>query len=87
MVTTKRKSKTAKRTSKAPAKKAAPTKASRDELVVFAIRVTQAERDAIHKAAGPRRATQFVRALSVAASRNDIKGIQRVLKEAREARA
>ena len=88
MATTKRRSKTTKRTSKVAAKKAAPTKASRnDELVVFAIRVTQAERDAIHKAAGPRRATQFVRALSVAASRNDMKGIQRVLKEAREARA
>ena len=87
MATTKRKSKTTKRTSKVAAKTAAPTKPKREELVVFAIRVTQAERDGIHKAAGPRRATQFVRALSVAASRNDIKGIQRVLKEAREARA
>ena len=75
-------------------KQATTTKASKptrkttpkEELCVFAIRLTEAERDAIHKAAGPRRATRFVRSLAVAAARSDMKGIQRVLREAREAR-
>ncbi len=73
---------------KATRKKAA-TKATRkktEELCTFAIRLTEAERDAIHAAAGPRRATKFVRTLAVAAARNDMKGIQNVLKEARAAR-
>jgi hypothetical protein len=41
------------------------------DLVVFAIRLTKAERDSIHAAAGPGKATQFVRRLAVAASRGD----------------
>lgn len=81
---------TKKKTTKKRAAKSAPKKTGaakpKEDLVVFAIRVTQAERDAIHKAAGPRRATQFVRSLSVAAARNDMKGIQKVLADARAAR-
>ena len=76
---------TTKRTTKKRSTTASASK--RDELCTFAIRVTVEERAAIHKAAGPRRATQFVRSLAVAAARNDTKGIQRVLKEAREAQA
>ena len=78
---------------KASAKKVTPKaakpkreKAPREELCVFAIRLTRAERDAIHAAAGSRNATRFVRSLAVAASRDDMKGIQQVLKEARELR-
>ena len=41
----------------APKKKAATKKESR---VVFAFRLSPADRDAIHKAAGPRGASQFV---------------------------
>ncbi len=65
--------------------KAAKPKA--DELCTFAIRIPPAERDAIHKAAGPRRATWFVRAVASAAAKGDVKAFQQVLKEAREARA
>ena len=59
---------------KKTAKKAstkAKEKAPKEELVVFAFRLTQAERDLIHKAAGPGRASKFVRALTVAASKKD----------------
>ena len=38
---------------------------------MFAFRLTEAERDAIHKAAGPAKASKFVRSLAVAAARND----------------
>lgn len=34
-----------------------------EDLVVFAFRLTEAERDAIHAAAGPGKASQYVRAL------------------------
>jgi hypothetical protein len=44
---------------------------AQDEMVVFAIRLTKAERDAIHAAAGPGKATKFVRTLAVAAARGD----------------
>jgi hypothetical protein len=51
----------------------APTEAHEtpEDLVVFAIRLTKAERDAIHAAAGPGKATKFVRSLAVAAARGD----------------
>jgi hypothetical protein len=56
----------------APAKAdAAPQRGETEELVVFAIRLTKAERDAIHAAAGPGKATKFVRSLAVAAARGD----------------
>ena len=76
---------TAKRTKKKRSTKANTSK--RDELGTFAIRLSIEERAAFHRAAGPRRATQFVRSIAVAAARNDVKGIQRVLKEAREAQS
>ena len=83
---TKKKSST---TTKKATPKKATTKAAKvpkEDLVVFAIRLTAAERDAIHAAAGPRGATRFVRGLAVAAARDDLKGIQAVLKEARQLR-
>ena len=37
-------------------------------MVVFAFRLTKEQRDAIHKAAGPGKATQFVRDAALAAA-------------------
>src|SRR2546428_2275111 len=42
-------------------------KAPKVPLVVFAFRLTEADRDAIHKAAGPGKATKFVLAAALAA--------------------
>ena len=53
----KKKQKKSGKTTKAAAKKATT---KRDERVVFAFRLSPADRDAIHKAAGPRGASQFV---------------------------
>jgi hypothetical protein len=56
------------------------TKAPREELCVFAFRLTAEERDAIHKAAGPAKASKFVRTLAVAAARNDEATMKAILK-------
>jgi hypothetical protein len=68
---------------KAPVKKKAPTKekAPKEELVVFAFRLTSEERGLIHKAAGPAKASKFVRTLAVAASRKDVKSVQKIVEE------
>jgi hypothetical protein len=42
-----------------------------EELVVFAFRLTPSERDLIHKAAGPAKASKYVRTLAVAAANGD----------------
>ena len=68
MATTKKKT----TKTKAAAKKAARPKAAKapkEDLVVFAFRLPEAERDAIHKTAGPRNATQFVRRVARAFAR------------------
>ncbi len=67
--------------------KAAKPKAPKEDLVVFAFRLTEAERTKIHETAGPRNATQFVRRVAVAFAHEDEESFRRVLKEAREARA
>ena len=75
---------------KTTTKKATPKKASAGADRpgrVFAIRVTDKELAAIHKAAGPRNATRFVRAVAAAFAGGDEKAFRAVLKEAREARA
>ena len=76
-------------TKKAGVKKTAkaPAKSKQEDLVVFAFRLTPAERDAIHKTAGPRNATRLVRQVAVAFAREDEKGFREVLKEAKNARA
>jgi len=56
------------------------SKAPREELCVFAFRLTAEERDAIHKAAGPAKASKFVRSLAVAAARNDEAAVKAILK-------
>ena len=54
-------------------------KAPREDLCVFAFRLTEEERDAIHKAAGPAKASKFVRTLAVAAARNDEAAIKAIM--------
>jgi hypothetical protein len=55
-------------------------KTPREELCVFAFRLTTEERDAIHKAAGPAKASKFVRTLAVAAARNNEAAVKGILK-------
>ncbi len=61
----------------------APTKAKdavhKEELVVFAFRLTLEERKAIHKAAGPGKASKFVRTLTTAAARGDEAAVKEIL--------
>jgi len=54
-------------------------KSQREDLCVFAFRLTPEERDAIHKAAGPAKASKFVRALAVAAARNDAAAVKAIM--------
>jgi len=61
--------------------KTAEAKAPREELCVFAFRLTEAERDAIHKAAGPAKASKFARSLLVAAARKDETAVKAIMKE------
>ena len=42
-----------------------------EDLVVFAFRLTPKERDLIHAAAGPAKASRYVRTLAVAAANGD----------------
>ena len=79
-------SKTTKKTtkSKKPAAKKTETKVEKkpkEELCVFAFRLTAEERVAIHKAAGPGKASKFARKLLVAASQNDMTAVKAVMKE------
>ncbi len=67
---------------KAPKKEPPP----KEDLVVFAFRLTEAERNAIHKTAGPARASQFIRRVAAAFAKADEAGFRRVLEEAGEAR-
>ncbi len=81
---------------KKPVKNAAPASAKpakvprekkpKEDLVVFAFRLTEAERDLIHETAGPRNATGFVRRVAVAFAGGDEPAFRAVLKEARELR-
>ncbi|MEP7027689.1 MAG: hypothetical protein ABI960_03755 [Candidatus Eisenbacteria bacterium] len=48
-------------------------------LVVFAFRLTEAERELIHKAAGGGKASRFVRAVAVAAARGDEDAVLKLL--------
>jgi uncharacterized protein (DUF1778 family) len=67
--------KNSKKTAKAPkpkgakAPKAKKEKAPKEPLVVFAFRLSEADRDSIHKAAGPGKATKFVLAAALAAAK------------------
>ncbi len=54
-----------------PVPDASATPDDAGELVVFAFRLSRAERDLIHAAAGSAKASRFVRTLAVAAARGD----------------
>ncbi len=64
-----------KQRSEKPAGKAAKEpkkdKVPKPALVVFAFRLSAADRDLIHKAAGPGKATQFVLSAALAAANQD----------------
>ena len=68
-----------------PSKPAKKAKAPKEDLVVFAFRLTPAERDAIHKAAGPAKASRFVRALCVHAAQGDVETVTRIAEAVRDA--
>ena len=46
-------------------------KAPKEPMVVFAFRLTKAQRDLIHRAAGPAKGTKFVRTAAIAAANMD----------------
>ena len=62
-------------------------KAPKEDLCVFALRMTEAERTKLHEAAGPGGATRFARAVLIAAASEDEQAFRTAIKEAREARA
>jgi len=63
---------------KLPKEKREP-KERQEDLVVFAFRLTAEEREAIHKAAGPAKASRFVRMLAVAAARKDMGAVNELV--------
>jgi len=58
-------------------------KTAKEPQVVFAFRLTEAQRDAIHKAAGPGKATRFVRSAALAAASGDRAGFEELLTAAK----
>ena len=50
-----------------------------EDKVVFAFRLTAEERALFHQAAGPAKASRFVRALVVAASQGDAKAVGEIV--------
>lgn len=57
-----------------------------EELCVFALRMSPAERDALHEMAGPARASRFARTVLAAAAQGDESAFKAAIKEAKEAR-
>ncbi len=52
---------------------------AKEELVVFAFRLTPEERELLHKAAGPAKASRYVRTLAVAVARGDRERVEQFL--------
>jgi hypothetical protein len=69
---------------KAKEPKEPKVKEPKEDLVVFAFRLTAEERDAIHAAAGPAKASKYVRALTLAASKGDEKTVLDIVKAVKE---
>jgi hypothetical protein len=61
-----------------------PRARASEELVVFAFRLSGAEREEIHAAAGSARASRFVRAVALAAARRDVGALQAIMSEAQK---
>jgi hypothetical protein len=57
-------------------------KAPKEPQVVFAFRLTEAQRDTIHKAAGPGKASQFVLNAALALAKGDGEALQNLAAEA-----
>jgi hypothetical protein len=72
---------------KVPAKTDRKRGEPEEETVVFAFRLSPEERELIHKAAGPAKASRFVRALAVAAACHDEGAIRLLLQSAQQATA
>ena len=53
------------------------------EVVVFAFRLGSTDRDRIHEAAGPARATKFVRSAALAAATGDSKAFDALVAQAK----
>lgn len=64
---------------KAPAVAKAIPDSAEPELVVFAFRLSREERDLIHAATGPSKASKFVRSLAVAGARGDEAAVREIL--------
>src|SRR5713226_9457799 len=58
-------------------------KAPKEPQVVFAFRLSEVERDLIHRAAGPAKATQFVRTAALAAAKADNKIFETLVEQAK----
>ncbi len=56
-------------------------KAPKETQVVFAFRLTEAQRDAIHKAAGPGKASRFVLDAALALAKGDGEALQKLAAE------
>ena len=63
------------------------TATKKTDLVVFALRMTPAERTKLHRTAGPRGATRLARAVLVAAANEDESAFKAAMKAARETRS
>ena len=72
------KTKSRRKTAKVRKKKTKPKKvtAPKEPLVVFAFRLTAAERDLIHKAAGPGKATRLVKGAALAVTTGNTKAFE-----------
>lgn len=81
-----KKTKTTKKAKAEKASKPEKEKAPKEELCVFAFRLTEAERTAIHRTAGPAKASKFIRQVASAFANQDEAAFKAVLKEARELR-
>ena len=70
---------------KSKSKAATPKKARppKEPQVVFAFRLSEADRDLIHRAAGPAKATQFVRTAALAAANADSKSFDTLVEQAK----
>lgn len=64
-------------------KKPKKEKTPKEPQVVFAFRLTKAQRDLIHKAAGPAKGTKFVRAAAIAAANMDHPAFDQLLAQAK----
>jgi len=56
------------------------------EIVVFAFRLTRAERDEIHAATGSAKASRFIKTLALAGARGDMKAVQEAIDEVQATR-